>query len=121
MDEHDACAVGTRLWGVGQQAIAPVSESLHVCLDVVGLEADVVQSATALFEVFLDGTFAVERMHQLNPGAVDGQKSRLGLGGGNIFPAGGSRPMSSQKRRMAASRSGTAMAMWSSRVIMAPP
>ena len=74
-------------WGVGQQA-GP--ESLHVCLDVVGLEADVVQP-TALFEVF-DGTFAVERMHQLNPGAVDGRKAVLVLAEGNIFPAGKPRP-----------------------------
>ncbi len=85
MNERHAGTVRTRLGSLGQKAVALALESSHIGIDIIGLEAEMMQSTTAFLQVGRNRPLPVHGVNELYLRAFDGQKCRgCGLGR-NVF------------------------------------
>ena len=81
--------------GVGPSVGEPVAlgpQPRDVAVEVVGAEAEVVQTAPALFEEGLDRPLAVERVHELDARRGEGKEGGAGLGRRHVLGPGQPEP-----------------------------
>src|SRR6056297_1427105 len=87
VDEYHPGTVCPGRRRIRQKLVAPALQSLHIGIDIVRTETQVMQTTAFLLQERLHGAFIVERMYQFDAGGRKRQERGGGLGLDNVLRA----------------------------------
>tara|TARA_B100000575_G_scaffold282514_1_gene274301 strand:+ start:2128 stop:2439 length:312 start_codon:yes stop_codon:yes gene_type:complete len=92
MNENHSGPVGSGLRLVGKKTVPLPFETVHIGINVIGLEAEVMQTASTFLKIRGNRTSPLHGVDQFDLSPIHRQKHRRSGLRGNIFPTGEVQP-----------------------------